>query len=108
MFNLLNLIIDFTSRISGTTDINVGENPGQNTPAETSRAMVEQGQKIYSAIFKRIWRSLKREFQKLYKLNAVHLRQRKLNPHQHSCSQDARAVLAEPGRRTNREALAGS
>lgn len=73
MFNLLNLIIDFTSRISGTTDINVGENPGQNTPAETSRAMVEQGQKIYSAIFKRIWRSLKREFQKLYKLNAVYL-----------------------------------
>lgn len=73
MFSLLNLIIDFTSRISGTTDINVGENPGQNTPAETSRAMVEQGQKIYSAIFKRVWRSLKQEFHKLYKLNAVNL-----------------------------------
>lgn len=73
MFNLLNLIIDFTSRISGTTDINVGENPGQNTPAETSRSMVEQGQKIYSAIFKRVWRSLKQEFKKLYKLNAVYL-----------------------------------
>ncbi len=73
MFNLLSLIIDFTSRISGTTDINVGENPGQNTPAETSRAMVEQGQKIYTAIFKRVWRSLKKEFVKLYKLNAVYL-----------------------------------
>lgn len=72
MFNLLNLIIDFTGRVSGSTDVNVGENPGQNTPAETSRSMVEQGTKIYSAIFKRVWRSLKQEFKKCYKLNAVH------------------------------------
>ncbi len=73
MFNLLNLIIDYTNRISGATDMLTGVNPGQNTPAETSRAMVEQGQKIYSAIFKRIWRSLKWEFKKLYDLNALYL-----------------------------------
>lgn len=73
MFNLLSLLIDYTSRISGATDMLVGENPGQNTPAETSRAMLEQGQKIYSAIFKRIWRSMKLEFKKLYRLNAVFL-----------------------------------
>jgi hypothetical protein len=35
--------------------------------------MMEQGQKIYSAIFKRIWRSMKSEFKKLYDVNAVHL-----------------------------------
>ena len=73
MFNLLNLIIEYTNRISGSTDMMTGENPGQNTPAETSRAMVEQGQKIYSAIYKRIWRSLKWEFKKLYQLNALYL-----------------------------------
>lgn len=73
MFNLLNLIIEYTNRISGSTDTMVGENPGQNTPAETSRTMVEQGQKIYSAIYKRIWRSLKWEFKKLYQLNALYL-----------------------------------
>lgn len=73
MFNLLSLIIDYTNRISGSTDMMVGENPGQNTPAETSRAMLEQGQKIYSAIFKRVWRSMKDEFKKLYQLNAVYL-----------------------------------
>jgi hypothetical protein len=50
-----------------------GNNPGQNTPAETSRAMIEQGQKIYSAIYKRIWRSLKWEFKKLYQINALYL-----------------------------------
>lgn len=73
LFNLLSLIINYTERISGSTDMMVGENPGQNTPAETSRTMVEQGMKIYTAIFKRVWRSMKQEFKKLYTLNALYL-----------------------------------
>lgn len=73
MFNLLSLIIDFTQRISSTTEISVGENVGQNTPAETARTMNENGQRIYSAIFKRIWRGMKQEFKKLYQLNSVFL-----------------------------------
>ena len=73
LFQLLNLLIDYTNKVSGATDMLTGVNPGQNTPAETSRSMVEQGQKIYSAIFKRIWRGLKHEFRKLYNLNALHL-----------------------------------
>ena len=71
MFKLLGLIIDYTNRISATTELNVGENIGQNTPAETARTMSENGQRIYTAIFKRIWRSMRKEFQKLYQLNSV-------------------------------------
>jgi chaperonin GroES len=73
MFNLLNLLIEYTERISGSVDMMVGITPGQNTPAETSRNATEQGEKIYSAIFKRIWRALKWEFNKLYKLNGIYL-----------------------------------
>jgi len=73
MFNLLNLLINYTNRISGTTDMMVGDTPGQNTPAETARTAVEQGQKVYSAIFKRIWRSFKQEFKKLSHLNSIHM-----------------------------------
>ncbi len=73
LFQLLTLLIDYTNRISGSTDMLVGENPGQNTPAETSRAMVEQGTKIFNAIFKRVWRCMKEEFRKLYILNAIYL-----------------------------------
>lgn len=69
MFQLLSLLIDYTNRISGSTDIMVGENPGQNTPAQTSQLMAEQGAKINNAIFKRVWRAFKEEFQKLYNLN---------------------------------------
>ena len=73
LFQLLSLLINYTSRVSGTTDITVGENPGQNTPAQTTQTMVEMGQKIYTAIFKRIWRSSKEEFSKLFKLNGMFL-----------------------------------
>jgi chaperonin GroES len=73
LFQLLSLIIQYTQRISGSTDILSGENPGQNTPAQTSQSMIEQGQKIYSAIFKRLWLSMKQEFKKLFILNSIFL-----------------------------------
>jgi len=76
LFNLLTLLINYTQRISGSTDVMAGENPGQNTPAYNMQSMVEQGMKIYSAIFKRLWRSMKQEFSKLYLLNGRHLPER--------------------------------
>ena len=51
----------------------MGENPGQNTPAQTTQTMVEMGMKIYNAIYKRVWRSMKEEFRKLYILNGIWL-----------------------------------
>lgn len=76
LFNLLGLLINYTDRISGSVDIMVGVNPGQNTPAETSRNMIEQGMQVYTAIFKRVWRSMKNEFKKLHGLNAIYLNER--------------------------------
>lgn len=73
LFTLLNLMINYGERIGSATDAMVGENPGQNTPAETSRNMVEQGMKIFSGIFKRVHRSLKQEFRKQYRLNQLYL-----------------------------------
>ena len=73
LFQLLSLLINYTNRIAGTTDTMVGESPGQNTPAETTRTMVEMGQKIYNALFKRMWHSLGEEFKKLYVLNGYYL-----------------------------------
>ena len=76
LFQLLTLLINYTQRISGATDVMVGENPGQNTPAHNMQAMVEEGTKIYTAIFQRIWRQLKKEFEKIYILNGRHLPER--------------------------------
>ena len=73
LFQLLGLLIEYTNRISGATEMLAGENPGQNTKVGTVDTMVEQGLKIYGAIFKRVWRSMKEEFKKLYVLNAIYL-----------------------------------
>lgn len=78
LYQLLVLLINYSNRISGALDITVGENIGQNTPAETARTMNTQGMKIYNAIFKRTWRSMKEEFRKLYLLNAEHLPESKI------------------------------
>lgn len=73
LFQLLSFLVNYTQRVSGSTDMTQGENPGQNTPAATSQAMIEQGMKIYSALFKRVWRCMKEEFCKLYILNTKYL-----------------------------------
>ena len=73
LYTLLSLIITYAGRVAGTTETQVGENPGQNTPAQTTQTMVDQGMKVYKAIFKRVCRSMKEEFKKLYILNAINL-----------------------------------
>lgn len=75
LFTLLNLLINYGERIGISVDILTGQNPGQNTPAETSRTMAEQGMKIFSGIFKRTYRSLRDEFRKQYRLNQLYLTQ---------------------------------
>jgi chaperonin GroES len=72
-FQLLQLLINYGERIAGATDIMTGVSPGQNTPAETSRNTMEQGMKVFNGIYKRTWRAMKEEFQKLYRLNKLYL-----------------------------------
>ena len=73
MFQLLGMLIDYGERIGMATDPQVGVSTGQNTPAETSRNMISEGQRIFSAIYKRTHRALKEEFRKWYKLNSYFL-----------------------------------
>jgi len=73
LFQLLGLILDGGKRVSSVSDIMSGINPGQNQPATTSMAVLEQGLKVFSAIHKRMFRAEKREFLKLYELNRRYL-----------------------------------
>lgn len=73
MFTLLSFLVNYTQRISGSTDVLSGQNPGQNTPAQTTQELVAQGMRIYSALFKRMWRCMKEEFRKIYILNGKYL-----------------------------------
>lgn len=73
LFNLLSLLVSYGERLTSVTDMMSGQTPGQNTPATTSMAALEQGMKVFQGIFKRLFRSTTKEFRKLYRLNRQYL-----------------------------------
>jgi len=73
LFKLLELLSQSAQQLASVAEIFVGKMPGQNTPATTTMASIEQGMKLFTAVYKRVYRSLAKEFQKLYKLNGVYL-----------------------------------
>ena len=73
LFKLLGLIIESSEKLASVAEIFVGKMPGQNTPATTTMASIEQGMKLFTAIYKRIYRSYTKEFQKLFRLNGLYV-----------------------------------
>lgn len=69
LFELLGMIVQSTKELASVAEIFVGKIPGQNTPATTTQATIEQGMKVFTSIFKRIYRALTTEFRKIYVLN---------------------------------------
>lgn len=73
LFQLLGLLISYGERIASVNEAMLGANPGQNTPAYNQQQMIQQGMQVFSGIFKRLFRSLRNEFRKWYRLNAIYL-----------------------------------
>ena len=73
LFQLLGMLIQSGKELASVAEIFVGKMPGQNTPAYTTKETVEQGMKLFTAIYKRVFRAMKREFQKIYDLNRIYL-----------------------------------
>lgn len=73
LFQLLSLLISYSEKVSSVNDAMTGNNPGQNTPAYNMQAMLEQGLQVFNGIFKRIYRSFRKELRKLYVMNRTYL-----------------------------------
>ncbi len=73
LFNLLGTLSQAGKELASVAEIFTGKLPGQNTPAATTMASIEQGLKVFTSIYKRIYRGLQEEFQKLYKLNCMYM-----------------------------------
>lgn len=69
LFQLMGSLITSGKELASVAEIFTGKMPGQNTPATTTMATIEQGMKVFTAVYKRIFRSLAEEFKKLYDLN---------------------------------------
>lgn len=71
LFLLLGVMTEMTDNLMAVTDVSLQERAA-NMPATSVLAMIEQGKKVYSAIHKRVYRSLKSELAKLYALDGVY------------------------------------
>ena len=73
LFELMGALITSGKELASVAEIFVGKMPGQNTPATTTMASIEQGMKVFTAVYKRIYRALGEEFKKIFKLNSMYL-----------------------------------
>ena len=73
LFQLLGTLIEAGKEIAAVKDVLTGEQKNANIPATTTLALIEQGLKVFTAIYKRIHRALKKELDKAYRLNSIYL-----------------------------------
>lgn len=73
LFQLLGMIVEMSKEVASVKDVLTGESVPANQPATTTLALIDQGLKVFTAIFKRLHRSLGQEFGKIYRLNSLFL-----------------------------------
>lgn len=73
LFQLFGTIVEAGKEVSSVSDALTGREQAQNVAATTMLALIEQGSKVFSSIQKRIFKGLKKEFQKLFRLNRLYL-----------------------------------
>jgi len=69
LFQLLGVLIDVGKEISGNREVLTGE-VSTNMQPTTLMALIEQGLQQFTAVYKRIYRALGKEFERLRRVNA--------------------------------------
>jgi len=73
LYQLLGTMVEAGKEMSSVSELLSGEQRQSNVPAATTLALIEQGLKVFSGIYKRIYRSLKGEIEKIRTLNYLFL-----------------------------------
>lgn len=79
LFQLMGVLIEAGEQVSSTSAIMTGDSGGQNMQPTTLMALIEQGMKVFTAVYKRIFRSLKKEFALIARMNAEGLSPQEYN-----------------------------
>lgn len=73
LFQLLTMMIESAKQITSIQDILTGDVKSEQMQPTTLLALIEQGLKVFTAIYKRIFKALSKEYKILYRLNAKYL-----------------------------------
>lgn len=65
LFNLLEMMLGAAKDITSVKDVVTGDAPN-TAPVGTTMALIEQGLQVFNAIYKRVYRSLGKEFELIY------------------------------------------
>lgn len=90
LFELLQFLVTMGKDLAATKDILTGENVSSQMPATLGLAMIEQGLKVFTAIFKRVHRALGQELKILFNLNRLYL-----NPQTYFTFEDSPEAIAK-------------
>lgn len=71
LFNLLGMIVEAGKDVAAVKDILSGEMP-KGATATGTMAVIEQGLKVFTAIYKRIYRALGREYRLIFEINKAY------------------------------------
>lgn len=69
IYNLLEMMLGAAKEIGNIKDVLTGEAPN-TAPVGTTQALIEQGLQGFTAIYKRVYRAMREEFQLIYKCEA--------------------------------------
>lgn len=73
LFTLLQFLVGYAEKLGSSMEVMTGELPGQNTKSSVALQALEQGMKVMNSVHKRLYRSLNKELELLYKVNARNL-----------------------------------
>lgn len=73
LFSLVGLLIEAGKDVSSIKDVLTGETAAATMQPTTLLALIEQGTKVFTAIWKRVYRAAGHEYEKLYRLNRIYL-----------------------------------
>ena len=73
LFQLLGFLTQASKELSSQSELLAGQQQQHNVPATSTLALIEQGLQVFSGIYKRVYRSLRKEYKKVHRLDALHL-----------------------------------
>ena len=73
LYSLLGTLIEAGKDLTSINDALMGKQAATHVPATTMLTLVEQGLRVFNAIHKRLFRSLRKEFKKIFDLNLKYL-----------------------------------
>ena len=76
LFQLLQLLISVGKDLISANDPMQGKGLTQNVSPNTQAMMIEQGMKVFNAIHKRLYRSFRKLFRKIFNINAKYITQK--------------------------------